>query len=170
MLVMHPKGVNIVWTCVKYNIIKVKEDYKAIVLRGFYYTFFRENEGGVVRELLYGYPYFMNLIKLWSGYLFNKMGKIHQSVGEKNSFDKSGGGGAVRPFTINEFWKFIWSILLSVTFVVKGYHIWVKPEASVSKKGRNTFRNPLHRDVCGKTYLLKVSFYICHPHYCYACH
>ena len=38
-----------VWTCVKDNIIKEKEDYKAIKLCGFEYTFFEEEEGGGVR-------------------------------------------------------------------------------------------------------------------------
>ena len=35
--IIHPKGGNIVWTCVKDNIVKEKEAYKAIGLRGFDY-------------------------------------------------------------------------------------------------------------------------------------
>ena len=42
----HPKGENIVWTCVKDYIIEEKEDYEAIELRGFNYKLFEEEEGG----------------------------------------------------------------------------------------------------------------------------
>ena len=38
--VPHPKGGDIVWTCVKDHIIDEKEDYKSIGLRGFDYTLF----------------------------------------------------------------------------------------------------------------------------------
>ena len=47
MSVPHPKGGNIVWTCVEDNIIKEKEDYKAIGLRGFDNKLFEDKEGGV---------------------------------------------------------------------------------------------------------------------------
>ena len=46
MYVPHLKGGGIVWTCVKDNIIKEKEDCKYIGLCGFYYTLFEEEEGG----------------------------------------------------------------------------------------------------------------------------
>ena len=68
MSIPHPKGGNIVWTCVKANIIKGNEDYKAIGLSGFGYKLFEEEEGGGVREVLDGYPYFMHLIQLWLRY------------------------------------------------------------------------------------------------------
>ena len=42
MSVMHPKGGNIVWTCVKDNIIEEKEYYEAIGLCGFDYKSFEE--------------------------------------------------------------------------------------------------------------------------------
>ena len=48
MSVSHPKGGNIVWTCVEDNIIEEKEDYKYIGLHGFDYRSFEEDEGGVV--------------------------------------------------------------------------------------------------------------------------
>ena len=67
MSVTHPKGVNIVLTCVKDNIIKEKEYYKAIGLRGFDYKLFEEEEGGFFKEGLYGYLYLKYLIKLWTG-------------------------------------------------------------------------------------------------------
>ena len=58
----HPKGGNIFWTSVKYNIANEKEGYKAIGRRGFYYKLFEEEEGGGVQERLYGYPYLNHII------------------------------------------------------------------------------------------------------------
>ena len=45
VLVPHPKDGIILWTCVKDNIIKEKDKYKAIGLHGFDYKIFKENEG-----------------------------------------------------------------------------------------------------------------------------
>ena len=44
----HPKGGNIVWTCVKDNIIEEKYQYEDIGLRGFEYKLFDKEEGGVL--------------------------------------------------------------------------------------------------------------------------
>ena len=49
MSVPHPKVGNIVWTCVKDNIIEENEKYDDIVLRGLVYKLFEEEEGGGVR-------------------------------------------------------------------------------------------------------------------------
>ena len=46
MAVPHPKGGNIVWTCVKDYITKEKEDYEDIGLHIFYHKLFGEEEGG----------------------------------------------------------------------------------------------------------------------------
>ena len=46
--VPHPKGGNIVWACVKDNIIMEREDYKGIGLSGFDYKLFEEEEGGEI--------------------------------------------------------------------------------------------------------------------------
>ena len=43
---MHPKGENIVWTCVNDNIIEENQEYKAIGIYGFDYKLFQEKEGG----------------------------------------------------------------------------------------------------------------------------
>ena len=67
MSIPHPKGKNIVWTCVKDNIINEKEEYKAIGLRGFDYRLFEEEEGGGTRQGLDGCPYLKHLIQLWPG-------------------------------------------------------------------------------------------------------
>ena len=75
MSVTHPKGVNIVLTCVKDNIIKEKEYYKAIGLRGFDYKLFEEEEGRGIQEGFDGYPYLMHLIQLWPGDWVKKIGK-----------------------------------------------------------------------------------------------
>ena len=44
------------WVCVKDNIIKEKEYYKAIEICGFDYKSFEEEEGVEVRKVLDGYP------------------------------------------------------------------------------------------------------------------
>ena len=44
--ITHKKGGNIVWNCVKDNIIKDNEDYKAIGICAFDYKLFEEEEGG----------------------------------------------------------------------------------------------------------------------------
>ena len=67
MLVSHPKGGSIVWTCVKNHIIDEKEDYKDIEIRGFDYKSFEEEEGGGTRKGLYGYPYLKHIIQFWPG-------------------------------------------------------------------------------------------------------
>ena len=43
-----PKGGNMVWNFLKDNIIKEKDQYEYIGLHGFGYTFFEEEEGGVI--------------------------------------------------------------------------------------------------------------------------
>ena len=65
--VPHTKLGKIVWTCVKDHVIDEKEDYKYIGLRGFDYSLFDGKEGGCKREVLYGYPYLKQIIKLWPG-------------------------------------------------------------------------------------------------------
>ena len=55
--VTYPKGGNILWACVKDNIIKEKDQYKSIGLRGFDYKLFEEEDGGGVIEGLDRYTY-----------------------------------------------------------------------------------------------------------------
>ena len=64
MLVPHPKGGAIVWTCVKGQVIDEREDYKEIGLRGFNYKLFEEKYGRGKREVLDRYPYLKHLIQL----------------------------------------------------------------------------------------------------------
>ena len=68
----------------KDHIIDEQEQYKAIVLWGFDYKLFEENEGGDNREVLDGYPYLNHLIQLWSGDWVNHMSKMNEAVGTKN--------------------------------------------------------------------------------------
>ena len=64
----HQKWGNIVWTCVEDNIIKEKEDYKEIRLRGLNDKIFGEEEGGDAREGIYGYLYLKHIVGLWPWY------------------------------------------------------------------------------------------------------
>ena len=89
MDILHPKGGGIVWTFVKYIIIKEKKGYKYIGLRGFDHKIFAEEDGVGVRLGLYGYPYLKHLIKLWQGYWENHISKMNAAVGDKNIIDNS---------------------------------------------------------------------------------
>ena len=64
MSIPHPKGREIVCTCVKDNTIDEKEQYKAIGLREFGYKLFEEEEGGATGKRLDEYHYLNHLIKL----------------------------------------------------------------------------------------------------------
>ena len=46
------------------HIVNEKDQYKVIILRGFDYKLFEEEEGGGTRERLDGYPYLKHLIQL----------------------------------------------------------------------------------------------------------
>ena len=48
MAVPHPKGGEIVWTCVEDNVLGEKEEYRAIGQRGFDYKRFKETEVGYI--------------------------------------------------------------------------------------------------------------------------
>ena len=49
--VPYSKGGDIVWTCVKDNIIYEIEYYESIGLCGFYYKLFEEEDGGGLKDL-----------------------------------------------------------------------------------------------------------------------
>ena len=65
MSVPHPKGGELFWTCVNDNIINEKEQHEDILLRGFDYKLFEEEESGGTREGLDRYPYLKHLIQFW---------------------------------------------------------------------------------------------------------
>ena len=68
------------------HIVNEKDQYKVIILRGFDYKLFEEEEGGVTREGKYGYPYVKHIIQLWSVDWMKHMEKINKVVGIKNYF------------------------------------------------------------------------------------
>ena len=92
---------------------------------------------------------------------------MNETVGEDNCLDKYGGRKrSVCYFTKNKFSKCIGFIISAVTYGIKVNHIRGETETSVNKKGRNKS----HRDISGKTDLLKVRCDIYCPHNCYYCH
>ena len=98
--------------------------------------------------------------------LVQAYGKINQAVGKKNYLDNSvERKRPVHHFTRNELWKCIGCILSKVTYEIKGHLIFEKLNNISVRRGRT----PIHRDVLGKKYLLKLSCYIYIPQYCYAC-
>ena len=98
------KGGGIVWTCVKDDSIEKKDDYKAIVLCGFDYELFEEEDSGGVQKLLDGYPYLKHIIQLWPGDWVKQMEKMNEVVGMKNRLTIAGGGKQlVHPFISQEF-------------------------------------------------------------------
>ena len=146
----HPKGGNIIWTCVKYNITKEKDQCKAIGLRGFDYKLFEGEEGGGVQEGLYGYPYLKHLIQLCPGDWANNMKNMNKSFGMKNCLDISGRKKQLCCTFISQcLWKYVGCVLLAVTYGKKGKNIWRKTKKYFGKKERTK----LHRYVRGNTYL-----------------
>ena len=102
--VPHPKGGNIVFTCVKDNIIDEKEQYEAIGICGFYYKLFDEEEGVGNREGIGGYTYLNHIIQLWPGCWVKQMEKMNEVVGMKNRVTVGVGvKWIVRPFRRQEF-------------------------------------------------------------------
>ena len=121
MSVLYPKGGNIVWNCVKNNIIKEQEYYKYIGLRGFDYKLFEEEDGGGVRG------YLNHIIQLWSGGWVKQIEKMNEMVGMKNFILMSGINRwlrLVRHFTRQKFWKCIGCIISAVTYGMKVHKIW----------------------------------------------
>ena len=164
--VPHRKGSNILWNCVKDNIIEEKEQQKYIRLRGFGYKLFEEEEGGGIRELLYSYLYLMHLINLCLGYQVKYISKTNEAVGMNNRLDNYGGNKRlVHPLVRKIFWKCIGCILLIVTYVKK----FPKLCSEIPKIFGNKSTTKLQRDVCGTTYLNKVCCDLFLTYYCYAC-
>ena len=83
-MVRHTKGGNIIWNFGGDHIIKEKEYHKEIVLRGFDYNFFEEEEFGGVIKVIYEYAYLKHLIELCPGYQENNLGEINESVYENS--------------------------------------------------------------------------------------
>ena len=73
--VPHPKGGNIVCTCVKDNIIQERDNYETIGLSGFCYKLFEEEELGWFQDRLDGYTDLEHPIQLLPGVWVNQMGK-----------------------------------------------------------------------------------------------
>ena len=66
----------------------------------FDYKLFEEEEGGGVREGLYGYPYLNHLIQFCTGDWVNHISKMNKIVGMNNRIMMSGGKKyLVRHFT-----------------------------------------------------------------------
>ena len=165
--VLHMKEGNIVWTCVKDNIIDKKEKCETIGLHGFDCKSFEEEEGGGTREGLDGYTYLNYIIQLWPGDWVKQMPKMNEAVGMKNLVTMDGGGKLVFcPFRRQELWKCIGCVLLTSTFRKKGHKLWNELPTFFG----NTAPTKTQRDVCGNTDLYKVcgDFYC--PFYIYTCH
>ena len=154
MVVPHPKGGGIVWTCVEDNVVGEKEEYKAIELRGFYYKLFQEEEGEGVREGIDGYPYLKRLIELWPGYWVEQLSKMNEEVDERNRHHKATGKRqSVQKFSNNDFWKYIGCIISAFTYGKEGYTIW----KSTTRRDGCKAACKIDREVRGKIDLLKVS-------------
>ena len=98
---------------------------KAIVLRGFDYKSFEEEENGETRYELDGYPYLKYLIQLWPGDWAEQMAKMNEAVVMKNRFTMDGGGNQiVHPLIRQELCKCIGCVLSEFTYGKKGHNIW----------------------------------------------
>ena len=159
------KGGGISCTCVKDNITKENQEFEATGIGGFDYKLFEDEEGGGVRQGLDGYHYLKHLIQLWPWYWVNHTEKMNEAVGENNSFDKSVGEEMVSSSFYKERFLEMYWVYYILGCGIKGTHIWVTTETSVSNKGRHK----LHRYVRGNKYLLRVRCYLYRPHHFYAC-
>ena len=70
------------------NVVGGKEEYKSIGISGFDYKLFEEEEGGGVREGIYGYTYLKHIIELCLGDWFDHLSKINEEINERNLHQK----------------------------------------------------------------------------------
>ena len=95
-----------------------------------------------------------HLIELCPGDWVDQMSKMNEEIDERNQHQEATGKRRLtRKISNNEFWKFIGCILLEFNYGEKGYMIWV----STTIKDSGKAEGKIDRDVCGKTYLLRVS-------------
>ena len=92
---------------------------------------------------------------------------MNEEVGERNQYQK-----LVRKIWLlknisnKEFWKFIGWILPEVTYGKKVYRLCV----STTRKDLGKAAGQIDRDVCGKTYLLKMVCPLYCIYYSFICH
>ena len=89
------------------HVVEEPSDHEDIVLRGFDFNIFDEDEEGVVREGC-SEPYFKMLINLWTGDWISQLKRMNQKVDEENGKVLNKGNLRYRKvcnFSSNEFWK-----------------------------------------------------------------
>ena len=92
---------------------------------------------------------------------------MNEEVSERNQHQKLlGKRWLLKEISNKEFWKFICWILPAVTYCKKVYRLCV----STTRKDLGKAAGKIDRDVCGKTYLLKISCSLYHFHYSFLCH
>ena len=60
-------GKKFLWEVVYDHVVEERNDHEEIVLRGFDFNVYNEDEEGVVREGSSEFPYLQMLINLWTG-------------------------------------------------------------------------------------------------------
>ena len=85
-----PKEENIVWTCVKDNIIKESRPMRILDYVDLIINYLKKRRVGEFCEGFDGYPYFKHLIKFFPGDCFKHTPKRNEVADENNLFDKCG--------------------------------------------------------------------------------
>ena len=103
-------------------------DHEDIVLRGFDFNIFGEDEGGVVIEGS-SEPYLLMLIKLWHGDWISQFKRTNRRVDEENGKALNKGNVRYRKicrFSSNEFWRKMCCLVSAPTFGLGGSRLWEK--------------------------------------------
>ena len=69
----------VLWGVVDDHVVEDPSDHEDIILRGFYFNIFYEDEEGVVREGC-SEPYLKMLIKLWHRDCISQLKRMNQNV------------------------------------------------------------------------------------------
>ena len=118
-------------------------------------------------ELLDGYTYLKDMIKLCTGYCVDQISKMIEAVGKRICLNKLGGKTwLLWNFSKKGFWVCIGCILLAVNFGNKGHILWGKNHTSATNKEKNY---NMHR-WSQQADLLKVCCDIYCYNYSYLCH
>ena len=82
-VVGHDKN-KLIWEVVDDHVVEYPSDHEDIILRGFGFNIFDEDDTGVVREGSSEFPYLIMLIKLRPGDWISQLKRMNQKVDEDN--------------------------------------------------------------------------------------
>ena len=120
-VVGHDKK-KVLWEVVGDHVVEEPCDHEDIVLRGFDFNIYNEDNEGVVMEECSG-PYLKMLIRLWPGDWLDQLKRMNQKVDEENGKQRVKGNfwyRKVRRFSSCEFWKNIGCLVQHLHLILEG--------------------------------------------------